>query len=77
MSESNYIPDGSGVVMGDTKPMPDRGTGTGMTGVNTVTDGRSLDSDAINRIGGISGTGSDPMDMDMPCCDDGGHKGGY
>lgn len=63
MSESNYKPDGKGVVMGDTKPMPDRGTGTGMTGVNTVTDGRSLDSDTTNSIGQLTGTDSDPMDQ--------------
>jgi hypothetical protein len=61
MSESNYKPDGTGVVMGDRKPMPERGTGTGMTGVNTVTDGRDLGVDAINRLGALTGTDSDPM----------------
>jgi hypothetical protein len=60
MSESNYKPDGTGVVMGDTKPMPDRGTSTGMTGFTTVTDGRSLDPDATNSLGRLSGTDSDP-----------------
>lgn len=62
MSESNYVPDGTGVVMGDRKPMPDQGTSTGMTGIHTVTDGRSLDQDAINRLGALTGTESDPMD---------------
>lgn len=64
MSESNYIPDGTGVVMGDRKPMPDAGTGTGMTGINTVTGGCDLSGDAINRIGALTGTGSDPMEED-------------
>jgi hypothetical protein len=63
MSDSNYKPDGTGVVMGDRKPVPDRGTGTGMTGVTTVTDGRSLDVDATNSLGGLGGTDSDPMDL--------------
>lgn len=63
MSESNYKPDGTGVVMGDTKPMPDRGTRTGMTGVHTITDGKSLDLDAINRLGSIIGADSDPMEQ--------------
>lgn len=66
MSESNYKPDGTGVVMGDRKPMPDRGTSTGMTGINTVLDGRSLDPDATNTIGKLTGTGSDPMDECYP-----------
>lgn len=71
MSESNYKP--SGELQGDTRPMPDRGTRTGMTGYNTHTEGKNLDGDAINRIGGISGgTKSDPADKDR-CCDD--HKG--
>lgn len=62
MSESNYKPDGTGVVMGDTKPMPDRGTETGMTGFATDTGGMSLALDATNRIGALTGTDSDPMD---------------
>jgi hypothetical protein len=63
MSESNYKPDGTGVVMGDRKPVPDRGTGTGMTGVKTELDGRGIGLDDINRLGGLSGTGSDPMEQ--------------
>jgi hypothetical protein len=62
MSDSNYKPDGTGVVMGDTKPMPDRGTSTGMTGFSTELDGRSLDTDATNSLGRLTGTGSDPME---------------
>ena len=60
MSDSNYKPDGTGVVMGDTKPMPDRGTSTGMTGFATETGGMSLDVDATNSLGKMSGTDSDP-----------------
>ena len=53
-------PDGSGVVQGDNKPMPYRGTGTGLNG---DTYGANLDMDADNRIVGISGyTKSDPWD---------------
>jgi hypothetical protein len=66
MSDANYKPDGTGVVMGDRKPMPDRGTGTGMTGIQTVTDGRSLELDAVNRLGSLTGTDSDPMDECYP-----------
>jgi len=62
MSESNYIPDGTGVVMGDRKPMPDRGTSTGMTGFKTMND-MSIDVDATNSMGSItSATGSDPAE---------------
>lgn len=66
MSDSNYKPDGTGVVMGDTKPMPDRGTKTGMTGYNIHGDGMGLGMDDTNTMGSITGaTGSDPMDK---CC---------
>lgn len=68
MSESNYKP--SGELQGDTRAMPDRGTRTGMTGHNTHADGKNLDADAINRIGGIGGaTKSDPMDQNCACDD--------
>lgn len=64
MSESNYIPDGTGVVMGDRKPMPDKGTTTGMTGYNAHLEGAGLGQDDTNSQGGISGdTGSDPADQ--------------
>jgi hypothetical protein len=59
MSESNYKPAGTG----DTKPMPDRGTSTGMTGHDTHLDGRSIDPDTTNSLGGLAGTDSDPMDQ--------------
>lgn len=46
-----------GNVRGDDRPLPNRGTGTGLTG---DTYGASIDQSAINRRGGISGTcGSD------------------
>lgn len=60
-ADSKYVPDGTGVVMGDTAPMPDRGTSTGMTGINTDTGGMSLDVDATNSMGRLTGTDSDPM----------------
>jgi hypothetical protein len=61
MSDTNYKPDGTGVVMGDTKAMPDRGTGTGMTGYDTHGEGMSLDLEATNSMGKITGaTNSDP-----------------
>lgn len=61
VSESNYIP--SGQLQGDTKAMPDRGTGTGMNGDSYEAD---LNDTATNRISGISGaTKSDaPFDND-------------
>lgn len=63
MSDSNYKPDGTGVVMGDTKAMPDKGTSTGMTGYDTHGEGMSLDDTATNSMGKITGaTKSDPMD---------------
>jgi hypothetical protein len=55
MSESNYKPDGTGVVMGDTKAMPDRGSSTGMTGFELQDEGMSLDPEATNTIGKITG----------------------
>jgi hypothetical protein len=45
-------PDGSGVVQGDDKAMPNRGTGTGFTG---DTYGADTSQDAINRQGGMGG----------------------
>lgn len=62
MKDSNYIPDGSGIVMGDTKAMPNRGTSTGMNGDSYDAD---LSQDSTNRIVGISGsTKSDPWAED-------------
>lgn len=59
MSEQNYRPSRNGdLVEGDTKSMPDRGTGTGVDD----SYGASLDGGATNGMGGISGnTGSDGM----------------
>lgn len=58
-------PDGTGVVQGDTKAMPDRGTSIGMNGDNYEAD---LSQSAINRQGGIkSATRSDPMDCEPGC----------
>lgn len=62
MSDSNYKP--SGELQGDTKPMPDRGTTTGMTGYATELDGTGLGVDATNSLGSITGaTSSDPADQ--------------
>lgn len=60
MKDTNYKPDGTGVVMGDTKAMPNRGTGTGYPGQDPQLDGADTSQDAINRIGSIrSATKSD------------------
>jgi hypothetical protein len=62
MSEANYRP--SGDLQGDTKAMPDRGTGTGMDGDSY---GASLSPDAINRTGGMGGAAkSDPAERCLP-----------
>lgn len=59
MEFKNPMPNGE--LQGDTKPMPDRGTGTGMPG-NAMTMGRSLDPSATNRLKSIRGaTQSDEM----------------
>lgn len=62
MSDTNYKPDGTGVVMGDKKAMPDRGTSTGMNpGAEPYLDGQSVDQSATNSMGGIGrATKSDP-----------------
>lgn len=51
MSESNYKP--TGELQGDKRPIPDRGSTTGMTGFPTNQDGADLGMDATNRIGPI------------------------
>lgn len=57
MNDDKYIP--SGKLMGDTSPMPDRGTGVGMAGDSY---GADLSQDATNRMGSITGAAkSDPM----------------
>lgn len=56
--ESNYKP--SGKLQGDTKPMPDRGTGTGVTD----TYGADIGLDATNRKGSLGkSTNSDGKEM--------------
>lgn len=57
-----YMP--TGELQGDSRPMPNRGTGTGMNG---DTYGADLSQSATNRTVGIKGsTKSDPHGMDMP-----------
>jgi hypothetical protein len=47
--------------------MPDRGTGTGMTGHDPMLGGASIDLNATNSRGGIGGaTKSDAADQLMP-----------
>lgn len=61
-SKEQYTPaNDSGVVRGDSKAMPDRGTGTGMTGLPTFSDGRGFGSDDTNSMGSVGDTGSDSM----------------
>lgn len=55
MSDTNYKPDGTGIVMGDKKAMPDRGTSTGWHGADPQLDGHGTGPDDINRISGIGG----------------------
>jgi len=53
----------SGELQGDTKPMPDRGTSTGVSD----TYGADLSQGASNSMGGISGaTKSDKHDQCVP-----------
>ena len=66
MSESNYKP--SGELQGDTKAMPDRGTSTGMTGLDTHSEGMSLDQDATNAMGGIKSATQSDRGGEI-CCD--------
>lgn len=64
MADCNYRP--CGELMGDTKPMKDRGTKTGFTG---DTYGADVSTDATNSMGKIkSSTKSDPADESMPGC---------
>lgn len=60
MDNNDYHrPDGTGVVMGDTKPMPMREAGQGAPD----TYGADLGMDATNRIGSIKSTSkSDGME---------------
>ena len=58
MKDDNYQP--TGQLQGDTKPMPNQGTATGVTD----TYGADLSQSADNRIGTITGsTKSDGMEF--------------
>lgn len=48
----------TGELQGDTKPMPDKGTSTGVDDKY----GANLGHSATNRIGSMNGTGSDGME---------------
>lgn len=68
MSTDKYTP--SGQLQGDTKPMPDRGTGTGLNG---DTYGADISGNATNRLGGLgNATRSDaPFEGDSDMYPDG------
>lgn len=60
MSETNNRPNKDGSLRGDDKGMPDRGTSVGWHGADPQLDGKSVEPEAINRIGSItSATKSD------------------
>ena len=62
-----HFPLPTGELQGDTRAMPDRGTGTGMSGHNPMLDGHSTDADATNAMGGMGGAArSDDADCNMP-----------
>jgi hypothetical protein len=62
-----FIPAPSdGVTRGDSKPMPNRGTSVGFTGVGNDTYGADVGVNATNRLGPATDTGSDPMMLDTP-----------
>jgi hypothetical protein len=54
-----------GVVRGDSKAMPNKGTGTGFTGVGSDRYGASVDQGATNRLGSAH-LSSDPIDQCYP-----------
>lgn len=61
----HYRPNGN--LQGDDRPMPDRGTTTGMTGHATHNDGFGLGVDDTNRTGSMgSAAKSDPAERSMP-----------
>ncbi len=57
MKSGSYHPNGE--LQGDTKPMPDRGTSTGVTD----TYGADIGQDATNSMGRLDGTKSDGKEM--------------
>lgn len=61
------FPRPNGELQGDSRPIPNRGTGTGMSGHDTKLDGHGIGTDDTNRIGGIKRhTKSDPADESCP-----------
>lgn len=63
MKDSNYRPNGS--LQGDDRPMPNRGTGTGMNG---DTYGADLSDKATNRQGSITNHTKSNAPDEMPGC---------
>lgn len=64
MSDTNNRPNKDGSLRGENVgALPDKGSGTGLNG---DTYGASLDKDATNRMGSLTGTDSDPADQCMP-----------
>lgn len=63
MKDSNLRPNGQ--LQGDDRPMPNRGTGTGMNG---DTYGANLNPEATNRIGGISSATKSDAPDEKPGC---------
>ena len=61
MSDQNYKP--SGELQGDTKPMPNRGTSSGMVPGSNY--GASMDVNATNSMGSAH-LAPDPMEMCRP-----------
>lgn len=62
-----HFPRPNGELQGDNRPMPNRGTGTGMSGHDTKLDGHGIGSDDCNRMGGIKRhTKSDAADESCP-----------
>jgi hypothetical protein len=54
----------NGEVRGDSKSIPNRGTGSGV--VPNGTYGADLGANATNRMGAVGDTDSDPMDRCVP-----------
>lgn len=63
---TKMFPRPTGELIGDDRPLPMRGTGTGSQ-PNMMLDGRSIEQDAVNRLGPLTGTESDMGDETMPC----------
>jgi hypothetical protein len=50
MKDCNYKPDGTGVVMGDSKAVPNRGTDIGFHGADPQLDGAGTGQDDIQQL---------------------------